>query len=216
MTSDMTSNESSGSSISSTEESIATVNDNAVNPTVILNDNKSNQEAPIVEAPVMPSTLPIAPINIALEKVSELKPPSNDDSSSSEESSAGGSEWYEQKLQPRKYFGAENLDQIEVGGKNRSMNDVLLNEMQYSDFNRMPPSFNSNDYEYGYSFIPPKDWYPVPPYPPVCVTEKTCPVCPIYTDTDTMNLKDWNEARRITPPDVINTVYIKEKLNSGR
>jgi hypothetical protein len=48
------------------------------------------------------------------------------------------------------------------------------------------------------------------------VTEKVCPVCPVYTSGTEVNLKEWNQTRRITPPDNINVNVIKEKLNSGR
>lgn len=121
--------------------------------------------------------------------------------------------WYEQAFNPRSYAGAENLDQIAVsGGKTR--NDLLVNEMIYSDFNRLPPSFNDKDFEYGYSFLPPKDWYPLPPYPPVCVSNRNTPVQPVYLDTMTMDLKEWHETQKITPPDSINTAFVTNELNS--
>ena len=122
-------------------------------------------------------------------------------------------QWYEQAFNPRSYAGADNLDQIAAsGGKTR--NDLLVNEMIYSDFNRLPPSFNDEDFEYGYSFLPPKDWYPLPPYPPVCVSNKNSPVQPVYLDTMTMDLKEWHETQKITPPDSINTAFVTNELNS--
>ena len=122
-------------------------------------------------------------------------------------------EWYEQKIHPRMYEGAENLDQIAVcGGKTR--NNLLVNEMIYSDFNRLPPSLGKKDFEYGYSFLPPKDWYPIPVYPPVCVSNSTCQVQPVYTDTMTMDLKEWNYSQKISGYDTINTEYIINELNS--
>jgi hypothetical protein len=124
-----------------------------------------------------------------------------------------GLKWHEQSFDPRQYAHAENLDQIGVvGGKTR--NDLLVNHMIYSDFNRLPPSFNDKDFEYGYSFLPPKDWYPVPTYPPVCVSSKTCDVKPVYLDSTTMDLKEWHETQKITPPDSINTTFITNELNS--
>jgi hypothetical protein len=86
--------------------------------------------------------------------------------------------------------------------------------MIYSDFNRMPPSFNDKDFEYGYSFLPPKDWYPLPVYPPVCVSDKTCLVQPSYTDTVTMDLKEWYQAQKFTPPDSFNTAFLTNEMNS--
>jgi hypothetical protein len=109
-----------------------------------------------------------------------------------------------------------NTQAIKVGS--RQENDVMKDESKYSyiDFNSMPQSANSGSFESGYSFLPPSQWYPVPPHPPVCVTEKQCPVCPIYTDGTNVELKEWNSSRRITPPDDINVSYIEDKLNSGR
>jgi hypothetical protein len=122
--------------------------------------------------------------------------------------------WHEQKLEPRKYSGAENINQIGIGN-GQTRNNLLVNHMQYSDFNRMPPSFYKNDFEYGYSFMPPRDWYPVPPYPPVCSSNETCITQPVYIDNSTMNLKEWNQTQKITPPDSINTKYIAEITNSN-
>lgn len=121
--------------------------------------------------------------------------------------------WYEQDFNPRDYTGAENLDQIATSN-NKTRDDMLVNTYRYSDFNRMPPSFNQNDFEYGYSFLPPKDWYPLPPYPPVCVAATRCPVQGVYTDSTTMDLKDWRSTQKITHPDSINTEYIANELNS--
>jgi hypothetical protein len=121
--------------------------------------------------------------------------------------------WYEQVFNPRSYAGAENLDQIAISG-GRTRNDILVNDMIYSDFNRLPPSFNDRDFEYGYSFLPPKDWYPVPPYPPVCVSYQKADPKPVYLDTTTMDLKEWHETSKITPPDSINTAFIINELNS--
>ncbi|ATZ80499.1 7tm chemosensory receptor/ankyrin repeat domain-containing protein [Bodo saltans virus] len=98
----------------------------------------------------------------------------------------------------------------------RAEDGVLRNEVQYSDYNSLPPNLNTGSFEYGYSFLPPANWYPVPPHPPICVTEKQCPVCPVYTTGTNIDLKEWDSARRITQPDGINVKFVEEKLNSGR
>ncbi len=124
-------------------------------------------------------------------------------------------EIYEQILDPRKYAGSENLDQIgTANGKTR--NELLTNHLVYSDFNRLPPNSTQNNFEFGYSFLPPKDWFPLPLYPPVCVASNPNPVVPFYADRDTMDLKDWWETSKITPPDSINTTFIANELNSKR
>ena len=122
-------------------------------------------------------------------------------------------QWYEQSFNPRSYAGADNLNQIAInGGKTRD--NQLVNEMIYSDFNRLPPSSNDKDFEYGYSFLPPKDWYPLPVYPPVCVSNTPSQVQPVFLDTMTMDLKEWHETQKITPPDSINTSFITNEINS--
>jgi len=100
----------------------------------------------------------------------------------------------------------------------RRIEGPLEDEIPYSDYNHLPVAagYKSHDYEYGYSFLPPEKWYNQPPRPPVCVSEKRCPVCPSYTTGTPMDVKEFHSARRITPPDLINTDYIGDKLNAGR
>ncbi len=106
---------------------------------------------------------------------------------------------------------------IERSGS-RSESGVLTNELEYTDYHHLPlADANDNDsFEYGYSFLPPEKWYPQPPFPPMCVTDQKCQVMPVYTTGTPMDVKEWNESRRITQPDNIKTKYIKEKLNSGK
>ena len=100
----------------------------------------------------------------------------------------------------------------------RSQSGVIPNEMSYTDYNSLPvgANVNSQNSDFSYSFLPPDKWYPVPPHPPVCITEQKCPVCPMTTNRETIDLKEWDDSRRVTPGDVVNTKYINEKLNSGR
>lgn len=105
--------------------------------------------------------------------------------------------------------------QIERAGS-RQDNGIVTNDMSYdTDYNHLPMAngYDSTDYEYGYSYLPPEKWYPTPPFPPICVQEKECPVCPMTSGP--VDMKEWNESLRITPPDNINTRYI-QKLNAGR
>lgn len=73
----------------------------------------------------------------------------------------------------------------------------------YVDYNSMPVSYDTGSFESGYSFLPPEKWYPVPPHPPVCVTEQKCPVCPVFTNGTDISLKEWNQSRKIMPVDNI-------------
>lgn len=100
----------------------------------------------------------------------------------------------------------------------RVIEDTLDDELPYSDYNQLPVAsgYKSHDYEYGYSFLPPEKWYPQPPRPPVCVTEKRCPVCPVNATGTPTDVKEFHNSRRITQPDEINVDYVNDKLNSGR
>jgi hypothetical protein len=106
-----------------------------------------------------------------------------------------------------------------TSGPTRTQAGVMKeSEMKYNvvSYHTVPPNLNTGSFEYGYSFLPPANWYPTPPFPPVCVAEKSCPVCPGYTNGTNLELKEWDSSRRISPPDEINVKYIEEKLNSGR
>jgi len=106
----------------------------------------------------------------------------------------------------------------------RMEDGILASEMSYTDYNSIPlgQNLDTMEQDFSYTFLPPDRWYPVPPHPPVCVAEKECPVCPVIVvnssgnNADITNLKEWNNATRITPGDQINTNYINDKINSGR
>ena len=40
----------------------------------------------------------------------------------------------------------------------------------------------------GYHYLPPKHWMIPQPKPPVCITDKRCPVCPQFTQTNPVGL----------------------------
>ncbi len=93
----------------------------------------------------------------------------------------------------------------------RVIDDVLDADMQYSDYNHLPlaDGYKSRDFEFGYSFLPPEKWYPQQPFPPACVSDRKCPVCPIYTSGSSIDLKEWNDSRKVTPPVKINTKFVQ-------
>jgi len=111
-----------------------------------------------------------------------------------------------------------NPQAVSVGS--RAQDGVMKNETQFSyiDLNSLPnvSPLNTGSFEQGYSYLPPSQWFPVPPHPPVCVAEKQCPVCPVTSSNTTLDLKEWDSSRRVSPPDQINVQAIEQKLNSGR
>lgn len=102
-------------------------------------------------------------------------------------------------------------------GITRADAGVMKSEVQYTDYNILPVTpEDSRLYEYGYSYLPPEKWYPTPQHPPICVTEKRSVITPILTTGSPVDMKEWDSSRRITPGDVINIDYARDKLNSGR
>ena len=70
-------------------------------------------------------------------------------------------------------------------------------EAIYSDYYHLPleDTYNKNGFEYGYSFLPPEKWYPQPPVPPVCITDKRCPVIPTYTNGSSPDTQNWESLK---------------------
>lgn len=109
-------------------------------------------------------------------------------------------------------------ERLKTTDNNRRIEKPIDYEIPYSDYNHLPVAsgYKSHDYEVGYSYLPPEKWFNQPPRSPICVTSARCPVMPTYTDSTTADLKEFHSASRITPPDLISTDYINDKLNSGR
>lgn len=105
--------------------------------------------------------------------------------------------------------------------------EVTRNDMKYNNYRPVDPTklgifaneeyvpkgYTSTPETDGWSILPPEKWYPVPPHPPVCVSESECTVCPVFTSGVPVNALDWKGADRVMQTD-INIDYIKERLNS--
>lgn len=97
--------------------------------------------------------------------------------------------------------------------------DAQNNELKYGYYNYIGP-LNKGMINKDYTFVSPENWFPIPPHPPVCVTNKQCTTCPIQiTDgKDYMSfasLDDFEQSRRFTGNMNINTEYIKNVLNKS-
>ncbi len=91
-------------------------------------------------------------------------------------------------------------------------------EMKYGNYNYIGP-LNKGMINKAYTFVSPTNWYPIPPVPPVCVTNKNCITSPVLISDgkDYMNyanLEDFDNARRFTGDMGINIDYIKNVLNN--
>ncbi len=96
--------------------------------------------------------------------------------------------------------------------------EAAKDELKYGDFNYVGP-LNKGMINPEYTFVSPSNWYPIPPHPPVCVTNKSCTTCPIMMSDgkDYMqfaSLDDFDKSRRFTGDMGINIDYVKNILNN--
>lgn len=65
---------------------------------------------------------------------------------------------------------------------------------------------------YGYTYLPPENWFRAYERPPVCVTDKKCPVCPI-TSSNVEGLMEFDTGNNILGASGLDLRYIKHVLN---
>jgi len=115
------------------------------------------------------------------------------------------------------------LDQGKYIDDNGFIQNMTSNEMKYSLYN---PSQNeklgtydtsfTNKWNDDYVLLNTDKWRP--PFSHHiyrCKTNDNCAVCPTMTKGYPVSVKEFNMARKILPPDIINIDYINEKLNTG-
>ena len=95
----------------------------------------------------------------------------------------------------------------------------MASELKYGDLNYLAP-LNKGMANKDYTFISPNNWFPIPPIPPVCVTNKNCTTCPIMMSDgkDYMawsDINDFDKSRRFTGNMGINIDYVKNVLNDS-
>jgi hypothetical protein len=69
--------------------------------------------------------------------------------------------------------------------------------------------------EYGDWYIPPEEWYPPCVKQNKCATNNGCTVQPVYTDGTNVDLREFDNSRKISPPIDINIDYAR-KINGGK
>jgi hypothetical protein len=101
-----------------------------------------------------------------------------------------------------------------IENEKKAMNKIRekqRDEMVYTNthpFNTIPLGTQL----YGYTYLPPENWFRAYERPPVCVTDKQCPVCPI-AESNTSGLMEFDTTNNVLGPDGINLRYVKSKLN---
>lgn len=110
----------------------------------------------------------------------------------------------------------ELLNDAEKKQKFLNRNDSQYPEYENDmDFHSLPvkKDYKTKDYEFGFSYLPPENWYRCPTRPPVCKTDNPNVVQPVYLSDTTVDLKEWDGSRKLLQPDRINVEYIMKKLN---
>lgn len=125
-----------------------------------------------------------------------------------------GSFTFSSVTNPQNQIG--NGGQVGTDGSNVISNELGYTASNFTDYNSLPVPTNWDSWDNGSSYLPPPQWFPVPPHPPNCIKQDQCPVCPIYTNGTNIELKEWNGSRRISQPYDINTQYIQDKLNTNK
>jgi outer membrane biosynthesis protein TonB len=101
--------------------------------------------------------------------------------------------------------------------------NMIDNDMKYSIYTpkqheqlgTYDQSF-TNKWDHDYVLLNTDKWRPpIGHHLYKCKTEQKCQVCPTLTKGYPLNLKEFNNARKIMPPDIINLDYINEKLLTG-
>lgn len=105
-------------------------------------------------------------------------------------------------------------------GKIMSATAQKQNEMMFSQLapQQMEPlgSYGdgfTNKFDHGFTYLNTTKWAPPVGRVPVCKTEQKCPVCPVMTSGYPLSVMEFDNARKIMPPDNINVDYIKDMLN---
>lgn len=100
----------------------------------------------------------------------------------------------------------------------RRLNFDQNNELKYTNQlnnDQLKPMADKINNEWDNSdYILATGWKPSQNNPPVCKTDKICPVCPLTTSGYPVSVMNFDESRKVMNPDNINIQFIKEKLNN--
>lgn len=85
----------------------------------------------------------------------------------------------------------------------------------------VPLNYEYTQDDYGYNYLPPSNWLNIPklgpPRVPMCVSSgKRCATQPSLTSGYPINLKEWNESRKVMGSDGIDIEYIQNHLNTTK
>lgn len=104
-----------------------------------------------------------------------------------------------------------------IENEQRAMNKIRMgykDEMVFTTshpFNTVPLGTQL----YGYTYLPPENWFRAYERPPVCVTDKRCPVSPVL-DSSTSGLMEFDTSNNVVGPAGIDLRYVRKILNKDR
>lgn len=173
------------------------------------------------EYPTMGTTMDVTPFYLAGNNKNQEKEMVKDYKYQREREAALEESAYSLKKMEHPYQIPGKKSEINRAQKYDPRNDgYIINEMDYSDFdfNSLPVARGYKTFadEYGYSFIPPEQWFATPPRAPVCVTTNREPVMPMWTTGAPVDVKDFAIASKISGPLGLSVNYVNDKLNAGR
>ena len=188
---------------------LPTMVNNPIQPPVVNNPI----QPPVVNNPIQPPTIINTEINntylnelmLLKEQINELKNNSADTSCDKKVA-----EILSKYLAKGKYIDDKGL-----------VSNMLDNDMKYNQLNpeEMQPlgtydNTFTNKWDHGFTYLNTDKWAPPIRKLQQNKIEKECTTCPTLTNGYPLNLMEFDNSRKILPPDNINLDYIKDRLNN--
>jgi hypothetical protein len=115
-----------------------------------------------------------------------------------------------------------SLENLKKNGKpkNRTVDGKVVNDNIY---NELPSDFYhpigdkiANEWDNEYSILNTDKWQVPMPRPPVCIsTSAPCPVCPTESSSNSLNLKEWDNARYVSQT-TVNKKWANDQENAQK
>lgn len=109
----------------------------------------------------------------------------------------------------QKYQNIKN-NEMEVKNNIRSKYKYDMIYTQTNPLNTVPLGSQL----YGYTYLPPENWFRAYEKPPVCITDKRCAICPI-SDPSIAGLMEFDSSSNIIDPLDVDYNYTKKVLNKN-
>tara|TARA_Y200000002_G_C22660815_1_gene655638 strand:+ start:584 stop:2035 length:1452 start_codon:yes stop_codon:yes gene_type:complete len=98
--------------------------------------------------------------------------------------------------------------------KDSDMNYSIYSEKQNEPLGKFSKNF-TNKFDHGFDYLETDKWKPPEYNNSICKIENDCDNCDENYEGYPVDIKNWNNSRKILPKDNINLKYIEDKLNNG-